>query len=93
MSQKRTCTTCHKDFLIIDQEQVLLEKQGWPLPVECPNDRQARRLNLRNPRVLTKSTCDQCKKEIIISFIRQPHDTVYCHEHYRAFIESSDHLK
>lgn len=92
MSQKRTCIACQKDFLIIDQEQALLEKQGWPLPVECPADRQARRMSMRNPRVLTKSKCDKCGKDIIISFIRKPGDTVYCHEDYRIWLESSNHL-
>lgn len=93
MSQKRCCIKCQKDFLIITQEETFLEQQGWPLPTECPDCRQARRMSLRNPRKLYKSTCDKCGKEIILAFEKQAGDTVYCREDYKAFMESSDHLR
>lgn len=92
MSQKRACLTCQKDFLIIDQEQQFLEENHWPLPTRCPDCRQARRMVMRNPRKFTKTTCDKCSKEIIISFDRKPGDIIYCKEDYLSWYESSDHL-
>ena len=92
MSQKHTCEKCSKPFLIIDQEAKFLTANNWPLPTECPDCRQARRMAMRNPRKLQKTTCDKCKKDIIVTFERKPKDVVYCKDHYREWFESSNHL-
>lgn len=93
MPDRKTCAQCQKDFLIIDNERAFLEKHEWPLPVKCPMCRQARRMALRNPRTLFKTTCDTCQKEIIVTFERKEGQTIYCREHYLEFMEASDHLR
>ena len=92
MSLKKNCEKCHKDFLVITQEEEFLKTHGWPLPIFCPACRQARRMGERNPRQLQKTTCDKCHKEIIVSFERKPGQVVYCKEHFLEWKESSNHL-
>lgn len=92
MSQRKKCTKCGKEFLIIDQEEKFLNEHNWPLPEMCPEDRQARRMALRDPRKFHKDKCDKCGKEIIVTFERKKGDRVYCHEHYLEWYQSSDHL-
>lgn len=92
MSQRKKCTKCGKDFLIIDQEEKFLKDHAWPLPEMCPEDRQARRMALRDPRKFYKDSCDKCKKDIIVIFKRKKGDVVYCHDHYLEWYQSSDHL-
>lgn len=92
MSQKRNCGRCSKEFLVIDQEERFLTDNDWLLPTECPDCRQARRMAARDPRKLTKTTCSECAKDIIIAFERREGVTVYCKEHYLKWLDSSDHL-
>ncbi|MBI3626789.1 zinc-ribbon domain containing protein [Candidatus Uhrbacteria bacterium] len=92
MSQKLTCEKCSKPFLVIDQEEKFLKEHNWPLPTECPDCRQARRMAMRNPRKLYKTKCDKCDKDIIVTFERKPGEVVYCKEHYLEWYESSNHL-
>lgn len=92
MSLKVSCSNCGKNFLILDQEEKFLGDHNWPSPTHCPDCRQTRRMALRNPRKLGKTTCDTCDKEIIISFDRGPGNVVYCKEHYLEWWDSSDHL-
>jgi len=92
MSQKMNCHRCSKQFLVIDQEESFLGDRGWPLPTQCPDCRQARRMALRNPRKLCKTTCNSCQQEIIVTFERKEGDTVYCKEHYLKWLDGSDHL-
>ncbi len=65
---KRTCTKCGKEFWVIKQEQQFLNKMGLPLPTMCPADRQARRLKHRGERNLYKSKCQNCGKDIIVTY-------------------------
>lgn len=86
-----TCGTCTKQFLIIDQEQAFLREKGLPNPINCPNCRQARRLDLRGERVLFKTACQKCKKEIIVSYDpTKVQNTILCKEDYEQYYEDHD---
>lgn len=74
------CGACTRDFMIIDQESRFYQKKQLPLPANCPDCRQKRRLSLRNERKLYKRTCDQCKKEIISTYSQDSKYIVYCQE-------------
>ncbi len=65
---KRRCQKCDKEFLVIQQEQEFLAKKGLPLPVICPTDRQARRLASRGERKLYRTTCQQCRANMITTY-------------------------
>lgn len=68
-NQTLTCKKCGKQFLVIEQEQKFLNDKGLPLPSMCPTDRQIRRLMLRgNERALYKTKCQECGKEIVVSY-------------------------
>lgn len=64
----QVCVKCNKQFLVIDTEQAFLKEKGLPLPTQCPSCRQERRLSLRGGRMLFKTNCQQCGKEIILSY-------------------------
>lgn len=74
------CKACGKDFLIIEQEQKFYKKKDLPLPDNCPDCRQKRRLSLRNERKLYKRKCDKCQKEMISTYAPDSKYIVYCQE-------------
>ncbi|MFA5820696.1 MAG: zinc-ribbon domain containing protein [Candidatus Gracilibacteria bacterium] len=77
-SQKNTCKSCGKNFLIVDQEQVFYEKKKLPMPVDCPKCRQNIRLAMRNERNLYKRKCDKCQQEVISTYAPESPYVVYC---------------
>ena len=68
---KSVCSKCTKEFWIIEPEQLLLKRLDLPLPVYCPSCRQERRLRNRGERGLYKTTCQNCSKNIIVTY--DPH--------------------
>lgn len=87
----QTCTTCSKQFLVIDQEQAFLRQKGLPNPTNCPNCRQGRRLKLRGERVLYKTDCQECGKEIVVSYDpSKVTNKILCKEDYEKYYEDHD---
>lgn len=85
-SERKTCTTCAKDFLVLEQEQVFLKKKELPMPVECPKCRQDKRLALRNERNLYKRPCNKCGQGMISPYAPESPYTVYCQKCYYEYI-------
>ncbi len=66
---------------------VIRENVGWI----CPNCRQTRRLALRGERVLFKTDCQQCHKEIIVSYDpSNVQNAILCKEDYQKYYEEHD---
>ena len=65
---KKTYKTCSKEFWVIKQEQEFLQKMNLPHPNNCPGCREQRRLSDRGERQLFRTTCQSCKKDIIVSY-------------------------
>ncbi|MFH0773739.1 MAG: zinc-ribbon domain containing protein [bacterium] len=65
---KQSCKTCGKEFWIIKQEQEFLQKMSLPLPTNCPGCRELRRIKERGERNLYRTTCNTCKKSIIVAY-------------------------
>lgn len=65
---KKTCRNCNCEFWIIKQEQEFLSRSSLPLPENCPSCRQSRRLKDRGERNLYRTTCQQCSKNIIVTY-------------------------
>lgn len=87
----QNCSNCTKQFLIIDQEQNFLRQKGLPNPTNCPTCRQNRRLELRGERVLFKTECQMCHKEIIVSYDpSKVENTILCKEDYEKYYEEHD---
>lgn len=87
----QTCTKCGKQFLVIDAEQKFLGERGIPIPIICPTDRQARRLELRGTRELFKTKCSQCGKDIVVSYDPASVTTpILCKEDYEKYFEAND---
>ncbi len=92
-STKKPCRTCGKEFLIIEQEQKFINERGLPLPDECPTCRQARREKLRGGRKLYRAKCQDCKKDIIVSY--EPStikSKILCFDCYKKYTESHDFI-
>ncbi len=85
------CQRCQKTFLVIDQEQEFLRKKELPSPVWCPACRQLRRLSLRGGRQLFRTKCQQCQKDIVVSYdpttVKNP---ILCREDYDKYFNEHD---
>jgi ssDNA-binding Zn-finger/Zn-ribbon topoisomerase 1 len=88
-----TCNKCNKQFLIIDQEQRFLQNKNLPLPLQCPQCRQMRRLLLRGGRQLFRTTCQQCGKNIVVSYDpAKVINPILCKEDYTKWANENDAL-
>jgi len=87
-NQPITCTNCGKKFLVIDPEEKFLREKGLPLPTKCPSCRQLRRLMLRgNDRALFKTKCQQCGKDIVVSYDpAKTSNKILCKEDYDKWL-------
>lgn len=92
-SQKKSCTSCSKEFLVIEQEQAFLNERGLPFPSECPACRQARREKIRGGRKLYRAKCQDCKKDTIVSYDPSAvKSKILCFECYKKFSETHDFI-
>ncbi|MFA7278409.1 MAG: zinc-ribbon domain containing protein [Candidatus Gracilibacteria bacterium] len=85
-SQRSTCKTCGKDFLIIDQEQAFYAKKELPMPVICPKCRQDERLAMRNERNLYKRKCDKCGNDMIATYAPDSPYVIYCQKCFWEYV-------
>lgn len=86
-----TCEKCGKQFWILDKEQKFLQEKGFPSPTHCPACRQERRLSLRGGRALFKTKCQQCGKEIIVSYNPESvKNKILCREDYEKYFQEND---
>lgn len=82
----QTCVKCQKQFLVIDPEQQFLREKGIPLPVNCPQCRQDRRLALRGGRKLYRTKCQVCGKDIVVSYDPdKAESTILCREDWEKY--------
>lgn len=87
-----TCSTCNRQFIIIEQEQSFLQEKNLALPTNCPGCRQLRRLSLRgSERALYRATCNKCSKEIIVAFDPQKvTNQIFCKQDYDSYLLEND---
>ena len=91
-NQPITCSKCGRQFRVIEQEEKFLKDKGLPLPTQCPSDRQLRRLLLRgNERALFKTKCQECGKDIVVSYDpAKTKNKILCKEDYDKWINEND---
>lgn len=98
MSLKRTCRISGKEFVISDQEILLLEKLvpiiGWekfplPLPSICPEERLRRKYPFKNYLSLFKRGDSMTGESIISSYPPDSPYTVYSQPHWWSDIWNS----
>ncbi|MBI4975196.1 zinc-ribbon domain containing protein [Candidatus Peregrinibacteria bacterium] len=77
-SEKQTCQTCKKDFLILEEEKAFYKRKNLPSPTDCSKCRQDTRLALRNERNLYKRKCDKCGQDMISPYSADSPYVVYC---------------
>ena len=86
-----TCVKCGKQFLVIEQEQAFLQKKNLPMPKNCPQCRQERRLSLRGGRQLFRTKCQQCGKDIVVAYDpTKVTNKILCKEDYQKFFVEND---
>lgn len=72
------CQECQKTFTITNQDEEFFKKIKIPIPRQCPDCRQQRRLAWRNERFLYKRNCDFCNKEMISLYSADSKYKIYC---------------
>lgn len=73
-----TCTHCHTDFTITEQDHHFYQSFDVPNPKLCPDCRLQQRMVFRNERSLYQSTCTVCHKSIIAIYAPEKGYTVLC---------------
>ncbi|MBI2590831.1 MAG: hypothetical protein HYW33_03065 [Candidatus Blackburnbacteria bacterium] len=87
----QNCTKCSKQYLVVDPEQQFLRGMNLPLPTMCPQCRQERRLALRGGRKLFRTKCQQCGKDIVVSYDPEKvTNKILCKEDYEKYFEQND---
>lgn len=82
MNEKKTCSECGKEFLIIKPEMNFYKKKKLPLPATCSECRRRRRENLRNKWVLYDRKCDKCGVGLQSTYPSDSKYIVYCEKCY-----------
>lgn len=72
------CEVTNRPFRIIKQELDFYRKMKLPVPRLHPDERNRRRLALKNPRKLWDRTCGKCGKGIVTSYAEGRPERVYC---------------
>lgn len=71
-----------KPFKMIKLELDFYKKYNLPLPIKHPDDRNRKRMALRNPPKLWTRTCAKCAKAINTSYAPNRPEIIYCEECY-----------
>lgn len=79
------CRQCSRNYKIVQQELLLLQKLNMPPPELCFYCRHDRRRNQRNPRKLWQRSCQKCGGKIASTYAPDRPEIVYCE---RCFLES-----
>ena len=81
-TEKKVCSECKKDHLLITQEKKFYEKKGLDEPQKCSTCRRKRREALRNKRELHARKCDKCSMNLMSTYPQDSRYTVYCEQCY-----------
>lgn len=89
----KTCIKCNKQFRLISMELAFYQKQGYPLPTECPKCRHQRREQTRGWRDFYKRHCDKCGQEIVTVYPPESQFIIYCQSCFNEYYNFVDPLK
>ncbi|MCX6758056.1 MAG: hypothetical protein NTZ44_04215 [Candidatus Nomurabacteria bacterium] len=77
-SESKICQNCKGTFVIVPEDFSFYEKIKVPPPTFCPECRMIRRLLNRNERVLFKTNCKLCEKQIFTIYHPDNNFIIYC---------------
>lgn len=75
-----------RPFRIQKPELAFYRQQHIPIPHLHPDERQRKRMKLRNARKLWERECMECHKKIHTSYAPEQPETVYCEECYQQCV-------
>ncbi len=75
-----SCKNCGKNYEVSEKEAEFCKRMDVPLPQDCKDCRQQRRLSFRNEIKLYKRNCDLCKKNIVSIYSPDKPYKVICPE-------------
>lgn len=81
-----SCTTCSRDFKIIEQELQFHLRNHFALPDECFPCRRQRRAGKREPRQLWLRSCAKCGADMPTTVAPTRPETVYCETCYAQHV-------
>ncbi|MBU2213049.1 hypothetical protein KJ996_00215, partial [Patescibacteria group bacterium] len=76
------CESSGRPFRIVKRELEFYRSNHLPLPHVHPDERNIRRMAMKNPRKLWERDCKKCQKEIQTTYSPERPETVYCEECY-----------
>lgn len=77
------CSSCGRNYQIIEKELNFYQKYQIPIPRECPLCRDFRRIRSLNPMELHDRQCAKCQKNIKTSYAPNRPEIVYCETCYQ----------
>lgn len=79
-----TCSSCLKNYRIVQQELNFYRKHNIPAPHQCHICRYNFRQSFRNPRVLWDRNCANCNTALKTTYSPDRSETIYCEQCYLA---------
>ena len=80
------CKQTKRPYKIVRPELQFYRKMQIPIPRLCPDARHAQRLQLRNPRMLWRRSCDTCDAAFETSYAPARPERVHCEHCYQELL-------
>ncbi|MFA5936883.1 MAG: zinc-ribbon domain containing protein [Candidatus Paceibacterota bacterium] len=79
------CESCNKNYRFISREITFYKRMKLALPNKCFNCRHQKRMDSRNPRVLTEVNCAKCGVKTFTTYPKEKHQIykIYCENCYK----------
>lgn len=77
------CTSCERNYKIIEQELLYYRKMNLPIPRMCFYCRHRDRVRRRGPYQFWDRKCDHCSKDIKTNYSPERKEIIYCESCYQ----------
>ncbi len=75
-----SCTTCGKNFKVVEKELAFLRSMPAPIPRQCFDCRHLARFRRKTPTHIWTRPCDSCGKQLESTYAPGRPEKVYCEE-------------
>lgn len=89
LQETLTCQSCARNYRIVAHELAFYQKQQLPPPLECPDCRQSKRLQRRNPKRVFQASCFSCKGTVETALNPDQFEKIACDSCYEKLVYGS----